>query len=125
VKSTLELATFGKRLREVRKQRNLTLQALSKLVGVPVSTISRIERGGAENVESNNLLTLSRWAAFPLELFFPNNESQNAVSASVPDVVEIHLRADKSLDNTTAIILAKMFRAAYEQAAATMKKEKE
>ena len=123
MKTSLEVTRFGKRLREVRKQRGLTLHEVSQLVGVPVSTISRIERGDSENVESNNLLALSRWAALPLDLFLPAPKTQNAISASVPDVVELHLRADKALNSTTAAILSKMFRAAYEQAAATMKKE--
>jgi len=33
---------------------------------------------------------------------------------TTPDVVELHLRADKNLDKRTALALAKMFRAAYD-----------
>src|SRR5688572_26988691 len=36
---------FGERIREVRKERKLTLVDVAKLTGIPVSTLSRVENG--------------------------------------------------------------------------------
>jgi hypothetical protein len=40
-------------------------------------------------------------------------------SESLPDVVEAHLRADHSLDPAAAAMLARIFRAGYQQALRT------
>lgn len=120
-----DLVKFGRRLREVRIQRKATLRDVSVKTGVSIQTLSRIERGDANDVESQRLLALANWANLPLENFqdretvsFPKAVPKGA---STPDIVELHLRADKHLSSKTAELLAKMFRAAYLEAAAEKK----
>ena len=114
------LGRFGERLREVRKLRKQTLRDVSVLTRISVPTLSRIERGDGKEVESKTLLVLSTWAGLPLELFSESTEgtiASRTSSVATPDVVELHLRADKNLNPRTAELLAKMFRAAYAEAA--------
>jgi transcriptional regulator with XRE-family HTH domain len=120
-----DLAKFGRRFREVRLERDATLRHVSEKTGVSIQTLSRIERGDANDVESKRLLTLSNWANLPLENF-QDRETMNLPKsvpkgASTPDIVELHLRADRHLSGKTAELLAKMFRAAYLEAAAEKK----
>ena len=120
-----DLEKFGKRVREVRLEREATLREVSENTGVSIQTLSRIERGDANDVESQRLLALANWANLPLENF-QDRDTMNlprAVpkGASTPDIVELHLRADKHLSGKTAELLAKMFRAAYREAAAEKK----
>jgi transcriptional regulator with XRE-family HTH domain len=120
-----DLARFGQRLREVRSERNMTLKDVYDATGISIPTLSRVERGEATAVENKTIVSLATWANLPLTLF------QKAVpamglkrgerAASTPDIVEIHLRADKKLNPKTAELLAKMFRAAYVQAASESK----
>jgi transcriptional regulator with XRE-family HTH domain len=111
-----DLIAFGERLRQVRTERQKTLKQVSDETGISIATISRIERGEANEVESKTLATLANWMNVSLDLFSTSPKiSDKKPRRSTPDVVEIHLRADKNLDSTTATILSKMFRAAYEQ----------
>ncbi len=111
----LDLSSLGERLRKLRQQRSKTLKDLFEETGVSIATLSRIERGDANNIESNTLLTLARWMNVSVDVFASQTPKQES-KKSTPDVVEIHLRADKNLDPQTATLLAKMFRATYEQA---------
>jgi hypothetical protein len=56
-----------------------------------------------------------------LELFSGGAKSLSKTQ-STPDAVELHLRADKNLNPQTAVALAKMFRAAYDELAGKMSK---
>jgi transcriptional regulator with XRE-family HTH domain len=120
-----DLEKFGERLREVRKERGAPLRQVSDETGVSIQTLSRIERGDANEVESTTLLGLALWAKLPLENF-QNREKISLPrtipkGASTPDIVELHLRADRRLSGKTAELLAKMFRAAYREAASEKK----
>lgn len=120
-----DLEKFGKRFREVRLEREVTLRQVSLATGVSIQTLSRIERGDANDVESQRLLALANWANLPLENF-QDRDTVNLPKvvpkgASTPDIVELHLRADKHLSSKTAELLAKMFRAAYREVAAEKK----
>ena len=111
-----DLIAFGERLRQVRTKREKTLKQVFEETGISIATVSRIERGEANEVESNTLGTLSNWMNVGLDLFCANPKIPDKRSKqSTPDIVEIRLRADKNLDSATAAILSKMFRAAYEQ----------
>lgn len=112
--SQLDLRSFGERLRTVRQQRSKTLKDVYDDTGVSVPTISRIERGDASTAESNTLLKLAQWAKIKVD-FFAGQSVEQELGRSTPDVVELHLRADKSLDSKAATLLAKMFRASYEE----------
>jgi transcriptional regulator with XRE-family HTH domain len=119
--SDFDLNKFGKRLREVRLNRKLTLKNVAKDTKISIPTLSRVERGDAKEVEGKTLLALSEWAKLPLELFSENKIGMKRVSfvpkgTATPDVVELHLRADKNLEPKTLEMLVKMFRAAYAEA---------
>jgi len=117
----LDLVAFGERLRKVRITRKLTLQEVSNQTKVSVPTLSRIERGEAAEIESKTLIVLARWMKLSLD-FFSGGAKSLSKGQSTPDAVELHLRADKNLDPQTAVTLAKMFRAAYEELAGRMTK---
>ena len=117
---SFDFVRFGERLREVRSKRKLTLKDVHEATGISVPTLSRIERGEAKELESKTLLTLSSWAGVGLALFQRESvphKTRAERDMATPDVVELHLRADKNLDPKTAELLVKMFRAAYNQAA--------
>lgn len=114
-----DLAGFGKRLREVRKKKKLTLKDVYTATEISVPTLSRIERADAKEIESKTLFILATWANLDLEFFQGKQRAKRGVTSatSTPDAVELHLRADKNLDSRAAELLIKMFRAAYDQAA--------
>ena len=61
-------ATFGERLRELRKQRKLTIDALALRTGVSKSTIGRIEKGAS--VSTEYALLLSDFFGVSLDFLF-------------------------------------------------------
>ena len=109
---------LGERLRTIRKNRNYTLSATSKEIGVSVATLSRIERGEATGLKSDTLLNLAEWMEISLETF----SDKPSVEKSTPDVVELHLRADKHLNPQTAESLANLFRTVYNQLSESQKR---
>src|SRR4051795_166799 len=106
----IDFELLGKRLRAVRKQRDMTLEEVWKATGISVPTLSRLERGDAKGLLSETLVTVSNWIGTSARLWKKAN-----VVDSTPDVVELHLRADKNLDRQTADALAQLFRAAYDR----------
>jgi transcriptional regulator with XRE-family HTH domain len=114
----IDVAQFGEQLRRVRLKRKKTLEEVSEQTGVPIPTLSRIERGAAKDVKSKTLLALSGWMGTSIEKLqekpVPVLHGGRPV-AETPDIVELHLRADKRLDPRTAMVLAKMFRATYDE----------
>ena len=115
-------AAFGERLRKTRTTRDLKLSEVADLTGVSIATLSRIERGEASEIESSTLAALARWMRVSLDLFSGASKSLSK-NQSTPDAIELHLRADKHLDSNTAAVLAKMFRAAYEELSTKVKKD--
>jgi transcriptional regulator with XRE-family HTH domain len=112
----LDISGLGERLKKIRQEREMTLKDVYNKTGISIPTLSRIERGEANELESKTLLTLVRWMGVSLELFQKTVAHPARKQKSIPDVVELHLRADKNLNPDTASLLAKMFRATYEQA---------
>jgi len=106
----IDFELLGERLRKIRKEREMTLEEVWKTTGISVPTLSRVERGDAKGLQSETLITLSNWMGTSAKLW----RKADAVD-STPDVVELHLRADKHLDRKTADALAQLFRAAYDQ----------
>jgi transcriptional regulator with XRE-family HTH domain len=60
------LAEVGPRLRALRRDRNVTLAALSEATGISVSTLSRLEAGGRK-ATLELLLPLARYHRVPLD----------------------------------------------------------
>ncbi|MBQ6267146.1 MAG: helix-turn-helix transcriptional regulator [Clostridia bacterium] len=61
-------ATFGERVRELRKQQNLTMDDLASITGVSKSTIGRIEKGAS--VSTDYALLLSDFFGVSLDFLF-------------------------------------------------------
>lgn len=112
--SQLDISALAERLRKVRQERSKTLRDVFDETGISIPTLSRIERGDAREIESNTLFALTNWMKVSSEIFNPDSKAVSKTK-STPDVVELHLRADKNLDPQTATLLSKMFRATYEQ----------
>lgn len=106
----IDFELLGERLRKVRNERGMTLEGVYKETGISVPTLSRLERGDAKGLQGETLITLSNWIGTSAKLW----KKAEPVD-STPDVVELHLRADKNLDRKTADALAQLFRAAYDQ----------
>lgn len=108
---------IGERLQRLRKQRELTLQDVFDQTGIPVATLSRIERGAAKVLKSATLIALSSWMGISIEELTGKPSpvaSKGKVVHKTPDIVELHLRADKDLPKEAALALAKLFRSTYE-----------
>jgi transcriptional regulator with XRE-family HTH domain len=114
----IDFELLGDRLRQIRKERGMTLEEVWKATGISVPTLSRIERGDAKGLLGETLITLTNWMGTSAKLW----RKADAVD-STPDIVELHLRADKNLDRKTADALAQLFRVAYDQMKKGPKKE--
>lgn len=114
---SIDVVRLGERLRRVRSQRGLTLREVADETKISIPTLSRIERGGANELESSTLLAISKWLGSPVETLAdrPLPQPPGAQQpVETPEVVELYLRADKKLSKKTATALANMFRTAYE-----------
>jgi transcriptional regulator with XRE-family HTH domain len=112
-----DLEWIGKRLARLREQRDLTLREVFEQTGIPIPTLSRIERGAAKGLDSATLLALSEWLGVSMEELKGTPKpvrKQGKEIQDIPDIVELHLRADKNLSKDTASALAELFRTAYE-----------
>ncbi len=115
----VDVAVLGERLKRARTARAATLKEVAEQTAISIATLSRIERSDAKSVDSPTLLALAKWIGATAPEFLERPEVQTALAPkqTTPDVVELHLRADKRLDKRTAMALAKMFRAAYDSLA--------
>lgn len=107
----INAASLGDRLRKMRLERGMTLNQVKEETGVSVATLSRIERGSASNIKSGTLDAVSKWIAWDGE------------TTETPDIVELHLRADKNLNREAADALAELFRMAYKNLASNLEKQ--
>ena len=113
----VDVKALGDYLRRTRQKKMMRLRQVHDATGVSVASLSRIERGASGGVESGTLIKLCEWMEVPMERFRENPQSpqpSKRKGESTPDLVELHLRADKKLDKQTAAALAELFRAAYE-----------
>ena len=107
---------IAERLQRVRKERGLTLRQVFDQTGVPIATLSRIERGAAKELKSATLIALTDWMGISTEELHGKPGAVRRSGKTVretPDIVELHLRADKKLQTDTAAALASLFRTAY------------
>ena len=122
----VDVVVLGERLKRARTARASTLKDVAEQTEISIATLSRIERGDAKSVDSPTLLALAKWIGAAAQEFLerPEMETAPAPKQTTPDVVELHLRADKRLDKRTAMALAKMFRAAYDSLAEQQRAQK-
>lgn len=120
----VRLEELGELIRAKRHKERLTLEQAAQQIGVSAATLSRLERQGDRSQASDNISTsripktpdmrtvagITRWLGVTSE------ELMSETLPPVPDVVEMHLRADRNIDPVTAEKLGKMFRLAYDKA---------
>ena len=108
---------ISKRLARVREERDLTLREVFEQTRIPIPTLSRIERGAAKSLDSATLLALTEWLGVSMDELKGTPQpvrKHGKEIQEIPDIVELHLRADKNLQKDTAAALADLFRTAYE-----------
>lgn len=104
-----------------RKETGLGVRESAKAASISAATFSRLERGlSATLPDVATLEKLSRWLGVTLDYVLgerPRTKNKSPLpEVNTPDLVEVHLRADKNLTPETAKALAEMFKVLYEQA---------
>lgn len=115
-------------IRQKRQREKLTLEQAAKDSGVSAATLSRWERRSGDGTDSTGpnepdvrtLTLITRWLGVSIDRVFGDRPGSPQVPdsnelASVPDIVEAHLRADRNLDERSAEALSEVFRLAYDQ----------
>lgn len=82
-----------------------------KIGGVSAATLSRIEQGKVPDVDT--FLRLCQWLGLQPSEFSMTAMAPLASRPSTPEVIEAHLRADRTLSPETAKTLIEMVRLAY------------
>jgi transcriptional regulator with XRE-family HTH domain len=101
-----------------RRESGLGVNAAAADAGINAATLSRLERRVTPNLpDSSTLKKLASWLSVSLEelLAIPASDG-TAPIPSTPEVVEVHLRADRKLEPEKAKALAEMFKILYENA---------
>jgi transcriptional regulator with XRE-family HTH domain len=95
------------------KRGGVGLRDTAKAIGdVSPATLSRIEQGKSPDLET--FLRLCRWLGKePSEFTAGPLGKANLSGTSTPELIEGHLRADRSLSPATAKTLIEMIRLAY------------
>jgi transcriptional regulator with XRE-family HTH domain len=117
--NTVEL---GRAIRRKREEQGLSLRDVADETNVSASTLSRIENGTGKP-DADNIARLTAWLNVPVERIMSGRsaggDEANPVvyfpQESTPEIVEAHLRADRSLTPETAKALSELFRVAYAQ----------
>jgi transcriptional regulator with XRE-family HTH domain len=101
-------------------------EAAKEIGGISASTLSRIEQGKMPDLDT--FMRLCDWLKISPAGFFKADEEKGDAEQgaelllppdmSTPEVIEVHLRADKELNPETAEALANMVKAAYNAIAA-------
>lgn len=115
----VDVVELGRAVKRERERRKMGLRAVADETGVSASTLSRIENG-TSNPDADNIARLTKWLKMPMERFMGarDDEQQPIVyfpQEATPDIVEVHLRADRNLTPESASALAELFRVAYQQ----------
>lgn len=85
--------------------------------GVSASTLSRIEQGNVPDLET--FMRICHWLAVSADDFRPQKaEGKIAESPETAEVIEAHLRADRTLPPEAVDALSQMIRFAYKAAKA-------
>jgi transcriptional regulator with XRE-family HTH domain len=87
-------------------QEHLKLRDAAEQTGVSAATLSRVLNNKLPDTKT--FAALVRWLGVSADLFIPSSKS-----ASVPETIEAHLRADRTLPADLARALADLVRATY------------
>ncbi len=119
MRSRSALARISAFIKAKRRERGYGLRAAAEESGLSPSTLSRLERGVSSSLPDADTLTkLAAWLNISVAHLL-SEDAQEAGQASpeltTPEVVEVHLRADKRLSPKTAQALSRMFKILYDQ----------
>lgn len=122
MKNLVNTQELGRAIKRKREENALSLRDLANETGVSASTLSRIENGTGKP-DADNIARLTNWLNVPMERIMGGRaEDADEIRPVVyfpqentPDIVEAHLRADRSLTPDTAKALSELFRVAYTQ----------
>lgn len=114
-----DLARIGALVKAKRRKTGLGLRAAAAECGVSPSTLSRLERGDSSSLPDADTLTkLAAWLNMTVAALLSEKQKPTAdPELTTPEVVEVHLRADKRLSAETASALGRAFRLLYDQLA--------
>lgn len=114
-----DLARIAARIKAKRRKTGQGLRAAAADCGVSSSTLSRLEQGNATSLPDADTLTkLAKWLDTTVAGLLAEKETPTEeLELSTPEVVEVHLRADKRLSTETATALSRAFRLLYDQLA--------
>src|ERR1700687_3650127 len=112
-----DLARIGSLVKARRRKQKLGLRAAAAECGVSPSTLSRLERGASSSLPDAETLTkLAIWLNVTVaSLLSEKEQDREEPDLTTPEVVEVHLRADKRLAPETANALGRAFRLLYDQ----------
>ncbi len=121
-KSLVNTVELGRAIRRKREETGLSLRDVADETGVSASTLSRIENGTGKP-DADNIARLTAWLNVPVERIMSGRDTESDEERAVvyfpqestPEIVEAHLRADRSLTPETAKALSELFRVAYAQ----------
>ena len=117
--STVNLQKLAALLQTKRGSRGLRAVA-SEIGGVSASTLSRIEQGNVPDLET--FMQICKWLGVSPEDFVAEEKQPSGVKRKldtkleVPEAIEAHLRADRTLPPATIKALSEMIRVAYKAA---------
>jgi transcriptional regulator with XRE-family HTH domain len=108
-------------LKAKRRETALGVREAAKAASISAATFSRLERGlSATLPDVVTLGKLARWLGVSLDYLLGGQttvqDEASLPQVSMPDLLEVHLRADKNLTPETAKALAEMFKLLYQQA---------
>lgn len=113
----IDVRELGGMLRARRHARRLTLRQVQDELNnsLTASSLSRLENGAVP--DARNVAVLATWLGLPVsQIAWPGEAEGTEPPMDIPDVVEVHLRANKKLDPAAAEYLAWTFRRLYEDA---------
>ena len=121
-KSLVNTVELGRAIRRKREEQGLSLRDVADETNVSASTLSRIENGTGKP-DADNIARLTQWLNVPMERIMGGRHAEGDAAEAVvyfpqestPEIVEAHLRADRSLTPETAKALSELFRVAYQQ----------
>jgi transcriptional regulator with XRE-family HTH domain len=102
-----------------KRETGLGVREAAKASSISAATFSRLERGALATLpDVGTLEKLAKWLGVTLKDLLGEQAPAGNPSVpepSTPELVEVHLRADKNLTPQTARALADMFKALYVQ----------
>lgn len=87
---------MARRIRELRKERNMTLEDVAKIVGVGKSTVRKWETGMIENMKRDKIAALAKaLGTTPISLMGWQDEETEQKNDLIAEVV-LRMRKDKT-----------------------------